>query len=66
MKVRNSEVTIQAKILRALRKLPVIKPATKKGKSVCVLCSIRGKYGNSVEVEVVYIPERPDYTLIRT
>lgn len=60
MKVRNSEVTIQAEILRVLRKLPVMKPATNNGKSVSVLCSIIVNYGNTVEVEVVYIPERPD------
>ena len=60
MKVRDSEVTIQAEILRVLRKLPVMKPATHMGESVSVLCSIIVKYGNNVEVEVVYIPERPD------
>ena len=60
MKVRNSEVTIQAEILRVLRKMPVMKPATHNGESVSVLCSIIVKYGNNVEVDVVYIPERPD------
>ena len=60
MKVRNSEVTVQAEILRVLRKMPVMKPATHNGENVSVLCSIIVKYGNNVEVGVVYIPERPD------
>ena len=60
MKVRNSEVTVQAEILRVLRKMPVMKPATHNGESISVLCSIIVKYGNNVEVDLVYIPERPD------
>lgn len=60
MKVRDSEVTVQAEILRVLRKMPVMKPATHNGERVSVLCSIIVKYGNNVEVDVVYIPERPD------
>lgn len=60
MKVRNSEVTVQAEILRVLRKMPVMKPAVHNGKSVSVLCSIIVKYGNTIEVDFVYIPERPD------
>jgi hypothetical protein len=60
MKVRDSEVTVQAEILRLLRKMPLMKPATHNGESVSVLCSIIVKYGNNVEVDVVYIPERPD------
>ena len=59
MKVRNSELTIQAEILRVLRKVPITKPAIHKGNSVAVLCSIIVKYGNEIEVDVVYIPERP-------
>ena len=59
MKVRNSELTIQAEILRVLRKVPVMKPAIHNGNSVAVLCSIIVKYGNEIEVDVVYIPERP-------
>jgi hypothetical protein len=59
-KVRNSEVTIQAEILRVLRKMPVMKPAIHNGKSVSVLCSIIVKYGNEIEIDVVYIPERPN------
>lgn len=60
MKVRDSEVTIQAEILRVLRKMPVMKPAIHKGESVSVLCSIIVKYGNDIEIDVVYIPERPN------
>jgi hypothetical protein len=60
MKVRDSEVTVQAEILRVLRKMPVMKPATHNGESVSVLCSIIVKYGNNIAVDVVYIPERPD------
>ena len=60
MKVRDSEVTIQAEILRVLRKMPVMKPAIHNGKNVSVLCSIIVKYGNEIEIDAVYIPERPD------
>ena len=60
MKVRNSELTVQAEILRVLRKIPIMKPAFHDGKSVSVLCSIRVKYENEVEVDVVHIPERPN------
>jgi len=60
MKVRDSEVNIQAEILRVLRKMPIMKPATQNGESVSVLCSIIVTYGNEVEIDVVYIPERPD------
>lgn len=60
MKVRDSEVTVQAEILRVLRKIPVMKPATQNGESVSVLSSIVITYGNTIEVDVVYIPERPD------
>ena len=59
MKVRNSELTIQAEILRVLRKVPVMKPAIHNGNSVAMLCSIIVKYGNEIEVDAVYIPERP-------
>ena len=60
MKVRNSEITVQAEILRVLRKMPVMKPATHDGERVSVLCSIKVKYGNEIEIDFVYIPERPD------
>ena len=60
MKVRDSEVTIQAEILRVLRKIPVMKPAIHNGKNVSVLCSILVKYGYNIEIDVVYIPERPN------
>jgi hypothetical protein len=58
-KVRNSELSIQAEILRVLRKIPVMKPAIHEGKCVSILCSIVVKYGDEIEVEVMYIPERP-------
>ncbi len=60
MKVRDSEVTIQAEILRVLRKMPVMKPASHNGKSVSVLCSILVTYGSEIEIDVIYIPERPN------
>ncbi|MCZ4408164.1 hypothetical protein O3Q51_05060 [Cryomorphaceae bacterium 1068] len=60
MKVRDSEVTVQAEILRVLRKIPVMKPATHNGESVSVLCSIIVSFGNSLEVDFVHVPERPD------
>ena len=59
MKVRDSEVTVQAEILRVLRKMPVMKPAMHNEEKVSVLCSIIVTYGNKIEVDVVYIPERP-------
>ncbi len=60
MKVRYTAVTVQAEILRVLRKIPMMKPATQNGESVSVLCSIVITYGNNIDVDVVYIPERPD------
>ncbi|WP_400079268.1 hypothetical protein [Winogradskyella sp. R77965] len=60
MKVRDSEVNIQAEILRVLRKMPVMKPAIHRGASVAVLCSLVVKYGNEIEIDMVYIPERPN------
>ena len=60
MKVRDSEVTIQAEILRVLRKMPVMKPAIHNEASVAVLCSMIVKYGNDIEIEMTYIPEKPN------
>ena len=60
MKVRNSELTIQAEILRVLRKIPVMKAAIHNGKSVSVLCSIIVTYGNEIEIDAVYVPEIPN------
>ena len=60
MKVRNSEVTVQAEILRVLRKIPLMKPASQNGKKVSVLCSATITYGNIIKVNIEYIPERPD------
>ena len=59
MKVRDAEVTIQAEILRVLRLMPVMKPAINNGESVSVLCSMIVKYGDDIDIEFVYIPERP-------
>jgi hypothetical protein len=60
MKVRDTELTIQAEILRVLRKMPLMKPAIDNGKSVSVLCSMIVKYGDDIEIDFVYIPERPN------
>ena len=60
MKVRDSEVTIQAEILRVLRKIPKMKPATQDGINVPVLCSMSVTYGSEIEIELVYIPETPE------
>lgn len=60
MKVRDSEVNIQVEILRVLRKMPVMKPAIHNGKNVSVLCSMIVKYGNDIDIDIVYIPERLD------
>jgi len=60
LKVRDSEVTVQAEILRVLRKIPVMKPAMQNGAPVSVLCSMVVSYGDRIEVDVVYIPERPE------
>lgn len=46
IKVRDSEVTIQAEIARVLRKIPRMKPATQNGKNVPILHSIQVSYGN--------------------
>lgn len=60
MKVRDAEVNIQAEILRVLRKLPIMRPAFHNGKSVSVLCSMIVTYGNAIDIDMVYIPERPN------
>ena len=60
MKIRDAEVTIQAEIVRVLKKIPKMKPATQDGINVPVLCSILVTYGSEIEVELVYIPETPE------
>lgn len=60
MKVRDAEVSIQAELLRVLRKIPIMKPAVHKDEDVAVLCSIIVTYGQKIEVELSYIPERPN------
>ncbi|MCK7591093.1 hypothetical protein M0G43_10950 [Subsaxibacter sp. CAU 1640] len=59
LKVRDADVSIQAEILRVLRKIPAMKPAMHNGKNVAVLCSIIVTYGNDIKIENVYIPELP-------
>lgn len=59
MKVRDAEVNIQAEILRVLRKMPIMKPAIHNGVNTSVLCSMVVNYGNDIEIDMVYIPERP-------
>lgn len=60
MKVRDTDVTIQAEILRILRRIPKMEPAFHEGKETSVLCSVVIKYGNDINAEVVYIPELPN------
>tara|TARA_R110002049_G_scaffold273751_8_gene451600 strand:- start:1073 stop:1732 length:660 start_codon:yes stop_codon:yes gene_type:complete len=60
MKVRDSELTIQAEILRVLRKIPTMKPASHHGVNVAVLCSMIVSYGDEIEAKMIYIPERPN------
>ena len=60
MKIRDTEVTIQAEIVRVLRKIPKMKPATQDGINVPVLCSMLITYGSEIEIELVYIPETPE------
>jgi len=59
MKIRDSEVTIQGEIARILKKIPKMKPATKDGINVPVLCSFLATYGNEINIEFMYIPEGP-------
>ena len=60
IKVRDTEIIIQAEIVRVLKKLPkMMKPAVQNGINVPVLCSILVTYGNEIAVKVVYIPDAP-------
>jgi len=45
IKVRDSEVTIQAEIARVLRKIPKMKPATQDGRNVPILYSVPFSFG---------------------
>ena len=58
-KVRDSELTVQAEILRVFSEMPKMKPAVHKGENVAVLCSIIIKYASEIDIEVVHIPEIP-------
>ncbi|MDG1213743.1 MAG: hypothetical protein P8N20_06440 [Flavobacteriaceae bacterium] len=60
LKVRDSDVAIQAEILRVFRKIPRMKPADQDGKNVSVLCSLVLTYGAKIEADITYIPERPE------
>ncbi len=60
MKVRNADITIQGEILRVLRKIPIMNPALHNGKKISALCSIAVKYGNDIDINVVYVPEFPE------
>ena len=59
MKIRDAELTIQAEIVRVLKKIPTMKPATQNGINVPVLCSILVTYGSEIETEFMYIPSNP-------
>ncbi len=59
MKIRDSEVTIQAEIARVLKKIPKMKPATQDGINTPVLCSMLVTYGSEVIIELTYISSGP-------
>ncbi len=59
MKIRDSEVTIQAEIARVLKKVPKMKPATQDGINAPVLCSMLVTYGSEVIIELTYISSGP-------
>lgn len=59
MKIRDTELTIQAEIARVLKKVPKMKPATQDGINAPVLCSVLLTYGTELMVELKYIPSGP-------
>ena len=59
MKIRDSEVTIQAEIARVLKKIPKMKPATQDGINAPVLCSMIVTYGSELIIELTYISSGP-------
>ena len=59
MKIRDSEVTIQAEIARVLKKVPKMKPATQDGINAPVLCSMLVTYGSEIIIELTYISSEP-------
>jgi len=59
MKIRDSEVTIQAEIVRVLKKIPKMKPATQDGINAPVLCSMLVTYGSELIIELTYISSGP-------
>lgn len=56
MKIRDTELTIQAEIGRVLKKIPKMKPATQDGINVPVQCSMLVTYGSEITIEFIYIP----------
>ena len=60
MKVRDSEITIQAEIIRVLKRMPVMTPALYQDQEVSVLCSLLLTYGDEIKVDIIPIPEFPD------
>lgn len=56
MKIRDTELTIQAEIGRILKKIPKMKPATQDGINVPVQCSMLVTYGSEITIEFIYIP----------
>jgi hypothetical protein len=60
MKVRAANVAIQAEIVRVLKKIPEMKPATQNGINAPVICSILVTYDSEIAIEFVYIPAIPE------
>ncbi len=60
MKIRHSEIIVQAEVARVFKKIPSMKPGSKNGINVPVLCSVRITYGNEIEVEIVHFPDIPN------
>jgi hypothetical protein len=59
LKIRDTELTIQAEIARVLKKVPKMKPATQDGINVPVLCSMLVTYGSEIIIELTYISSGP-------
>ena len=59
MKIRDTELTIQAEIVRVLKKIPKMKPAIQDGINVPVLCSMLVTYGSEIIIELTYISSGP-------
>lgn len=59
MKIRDTELTIQAELVRVLKKVPKMTPATHNGIKVPVLCSMLVTYGSQLIIELKYISSKP-------